>query len=156
MGDRNHDGRLEWNNDEIMSFTRGIFHHYHIKLPTWPEGTWYKLYQAADKDHSYTLDMNESFEFTKMCFEQRFQQLEKNPEVEEQQYKELPRIDPNVKAKVKMVLSEWEQPGQLWQTGQTCFQQVDGDRNGYLDWNNDEVRQFVHALFTYYGLPFPP
>eukprot|EP00928_Gymnodinium_smaydae_P028721 TRINITY_DN21840_c0_g1_i1.p1 TRINITY_DN21840_c0_g1~~TRINITY_DN21840_c0_g1_i1.p1 ORF type:complete len:389 (+),score=82.36 TRINITY_DN21840_c0_g1_i1:129-1295(+) len=67
--DQNHDGRLEWNSDEIRMFVRKIFKNFEIRLPSWPDPLWYDLYRRCDVNGSYSLDLEESMKFAKTCFE---------------------------------------------------------------------------------------
>lgn len=36
-----------------------------------------------------------------------------------------------------------------------CFEEVDGNGNGKLTWNEGEIRDFIHAVFKKCGLPQP-
>jgi len=67
--DTNHDGRLQWNNDEIRSFVRAIFRQYQVAIPQWADAVWYELYRRCDVDSSCSLDLEESFRFARVCFE---------------------------------------------------------------------------------------
>lgn len=67
--DSNHDGRLEWQNDEICRFVRLIFHYHHVTVPPWPDTVWYELYRLCDLGQSRALDVVESLKFARGCFE---------------------------------------------------------------------------------------
>lgn len=67
--DGDDDGRITWNSGEILDFVKGVFQHFGIDAPPWPQPFWYSLYRKTDYDHSYALDQNEAFSFAKQCFE---------------------------------------------------------------------------------------
>jgi len=67
--DSNHDGRLEWKNDELLMFTKLIFQNHHVTMPPWPEAVWMEMYRLCDLDRSHSLDVVESLKFARCCFE---------------------------------------------------------------------------------------
>jgi len=67
--DRDKDGRLQWNNDEIRGFVRELFSRNGVMLPNWQETVWYEMYRRADVDHSYSLEQEEAGRFARSCFE---------------------------------------------------------------------------------------
>lgn len=52
------------------------------------------------------------------------------------------------------LLEEWDCP-YLQGTMSTVFFDVDWRKNGFLEWNNSEVREFIGLIFTRAGLPAP-
>jgi Ca2+-binding EF-hand superfamily protein len=67
--DRDRDGRLEWNNNEIRNFVHELFHRNSILLPNWQEHVWYEMYRKADVNASYSLELEEAMRFARNCFE---------------------------------------------------------------------------------------
>jgi hypothetical protein len=67
--DRDRDGRLEWNNNEIRNFVHELFHRNGILLPNWQEHVWYDMYRRADVNGSYSLELDEAMRFARSCFE---------------------------------------------------------------------------------------
>lgn len=67
--DRDRDGRLEWNNNEIRGFVIELFRRNNIHVPTWGDPVWYDMYRKADVDGSYSLELEEATRFAKSCFE---------------------------------------------------------------------------------------
>eukprot|EP00397_Hematodinium_sp_SG-2012_P005507 GEMP01005527.1.p1 GENE.GEMP01005527.1~~GEMP01005527.1.p1 ORF type:complete len:622 (+),score=120.42 GEMP01005527.1:67-1932(+) len=43
----------------------------------------------------------------------------------------------------------------IYDTARTLFTLVDKDHDGYLHWNNSEIRNFVKSVFAEHGLPVP-
>jgi len=67
--DSNHDGRLDWQNDEVCRFTRLIFHYHHIAVPPWSDTIWSELFCFCELDKSMSVDVVEAMKFTRGCFE---------------------------------------------------------------------------------------
>lgn len=67
--DSNHDGRLEWNNDEICRFVRLLFHYHRVDVPTWPDSIWLELYRCCGLDQIRSVEMPDACKFARGCFE---------------------------------------------------------------------------------------
>jgi len=67
--DRDRDGRLEWNNNEIRNFVRELFTRNGIMVPNWQDKSWYEMYRKADVNKSYSLELAEAVHFAHGCFE---------------------------------------------------------------------------------------
>lgn len=56
--------------------------------------------------------------------------------------------------RVQRNLDEWDQ-GHIQTTLTGIFKGVNRTGSGYLEWNNSEIKNFVHAVFRAKGLPEP-
>lgn len=76
--DRNSDGRLNWNSDEIRAYVRAMFRHYEVAIPPWPDPVWYQMYRQCDVDGSCSLEQEEAIGFARLCFEAALRHMEEN------------------------------------------------------------------------------
>merc|ERR1712227_218687 len=69
--DTNHDGRIQWQNEEILTFIRLVFHYHHVNVPPWSDFVWYELYRLCEPDSSSSgvLDQRASARFARGCLE---------------------------------------------------------------------------------------
>eukprot|EP00929_Paragymnodinium_shiwhaense_P096469 TRINITY_DN58057_c0_g1_i1.p1 TRINITY_DN58057_c0_g1~~TRINITY_DN58057_c0_g1_i1.p1 ORF type:complete len:446 (+),score=109.83 TRINITY_DN58057_c0_g1_i1:124-1461(+) len=172
--DTNHDGKLKWNNDEIRSFVRLIFKHYQVPLPTWQDPVWYELYRRCDVDQSYSLDLEESFKFARVCFETALHQAGEslsNPLAPaavatisvqsgasmSSSHGRSPAAASavNVKDVIENALTDCDHAGRLRDRCVEKFQQADADGDRRLSHQPDEIRPFVGLVFATYGLQLP-
>jgi Ca2+-binding EF-hand superfamily protein len=68
--DADHDGKIEWNNNEIRNFVHELFRRMGISFPPWQEHVFYQMYRQADLHGLHSLDMAEASNFARMCFEE--------------------------------------------------------------------------------------
>lgn len=156
--DGDHDGRLRWNEGEIRQFVHDLFKHYEIHLPQWQDHVWYELYRQCDRNMDYALELQETMDFARHCFELALHSYATVTGHASHQplghgYKEL-----EVAATIQSVLASALNPsagGALYNVSVDIFQQLDYNHDGRIEWNNGEVKGFVTNLFSRYGVPMP-
>jgi len=145
--DGNRDRMLTWNNGEIRRFVSEIFHHYQVSAPIWQEHIWYDMYRFCDVDGSYSIDMEECYNFAKLCFQETLRMRTQDGGSDEE--------------KLRLILDQWDAPGDANREGPqaviaSTFARVDANHDGHLNWNNGEIKQFIGSMFRHYLVAVPP
>jgi hypothetical protein len=58
--------------------------------------------------------------------------------------------------RIQAILNDWhDHAGHLQMLVRTLFYDIDANKDGKLEWNNNEIRGFVHELFHRQNIPWP-
>jgi len=128
---------------------------------------WYEMYRVCDVDGSYSIDLEECYNFAKKCFEETLGLLTHEgyapTHLESVHYAQVvssPVLAPPLPLETHIlllnVLQRWDTCQNFRGDAMLSFQQADGNQDGRLEWNTDEIRAFVRSIFSRHECPIPP